>query len=71
MPGFLALYSYSDVAPGRSMGEGTCVVAVQGQLFSDAAAEFVQREQPQWQSWLEELTIRSFLSHTAAARARR
>jgi uncharacterized protein YndB with AHSA1/START domain len=64
VPGFLALYAYS-------MSEGTCVAAVQGQLFSDAAPEIVQREQPRWQSWLEELTIRSFLSRTAAARAQR
>jgi uncharacterized protein YndB with AHSA1/START domain len=71
VPGFLAFYSYDQIAPAFSMGEGTCVAAVQGQLFSDAAPELVQREQPGWQAWLEELTIRSFLSRTAAARARR
>ena len=64
VPGFLALYAYS-------MSEGTCTAAVQGQLFSDAAPEYVQREQPKWQSWLEELTIRSFLTRTDAAHAQR
>jgi uncharacterized protein YndB with AHSA1/START domain len=64
VPGFLALYTYT-------MSEGTCTAAVQGQLFSDDAAELVRREQPAWQSWLEELTIRSFLGRAEAARVRR
>jgi uncharacterized protein YndB with AHSA1/START domain len=71
VPGFLALYSYSMAGPASPMAEGTCVVAVQGQLFSDAARDFVQREQPAWQAWLEELTIRSFLGRSDAARAQR
>jgi uncharacterized protein YndB with AHSA1/START domain len=43
--GFLSFFSFG--AGGES------VVNVQGYLFSDTAADYVEREQPAWQAWLE------------------
>jgi uncharacterized protein YndB with AHSA1/START domain len=36
-------------------GEHEAGVSVQGQLFGDGAAAYVEREQPQWQAWFDGL----------------
>jgi uncharacterized protein YndB with AHSA1/START domain len=38
-------------------GDGLTTAAVQGWLFSEDAAAFVEREQPAWKAWLESLAI--------------
>lgn len=43
--GFLACYAYESE-------EGTGV-SLQGYLFGDSAPAYVEREQPQWQAWLD------------------
>lgn len=50
VPGFLAFVSFDT-------GTGETHAMVQGQLFSPDAAAFVEREAPQWQSWLEGLAV--------------
>jgi uncharacterized protein YndB with AHSA1/START domain len=49
VPGFLAFLVYSVGDEATAM--------VQGQLFSADATAFVEREQPIWQNWLENLTV--------------
>lgn len=46
--GVIAVYAYGA-------GEGTAMAGVRGYLFSDDAADVVERERPRWRSWLESL----------------
>jgi hypothetical protein len=50
VPGFLGLAAWT-------IDEGSTSAVVHGQLFSDDAAAFVEREQPAWQEWLETLEV--------------
>lgn len=47
VPGFLSFFSFGS--------EDGSAVRVQGHLFGDGAAGYVEREQPQWQAWLDDL----------------
>jgi uncharacterized protein YndB with AHSA1/START domain len=42
---------------GFDKGDGSTMAAIQGWLFSDAAAAYVERERPAWKAWLESLAI--------------
>jgi uncharacterized protein YndB with AHSA1/START domain len=46
VPGVLAFYAFRS-------GEKTTGARVAGYLFSDSAADYVDREQPGWQAWLD------------------
>ena len=48
VPGLLALFAYDK-------GDGVSTARIEGYLFSDEAAEFVARERPGWQDWLQNL----------------
>jgi uncharacterized protein YndB with AHSA1/START domain len=50
VPGFLGLAAWN-------IDDGATSAIVHGQLFSDDAAAFVDREQPVWQEWLETLEV--------------
>jgi len=58
VPGFLSVYAFSA-------GEGSGV-HLQGYLFSDDAPDYVRREQPTWQAWLEGVAR----DHAASSAAR-
>ena len=45
VPGLLSFFSFG--------ADDGCGVHVQGFLFSDRAPEYVEREQPHWQAWLD------------------
>jgi uncharacterized protein YndB with AHSA1/START domain len=46
VPGLLAFSAFAS-------GETTSVARIAGYLFSDDAPEYVEREQPGWQAWIE------------------
>jgi hypothetical protein len=46
--GVIAFYAYGA-------GDGKTLAGVRGYLFSDGAAELVERDQPSWKAWLESL----------------
>lgn len=50
VPGFLTFFAWDG-------GEGKASASIQGQLFSADAPAFVEREQPAWQAWLQDLAI--------------
>lgn len=50
VPGLLGFAAYDK-------GDGSTMAAVQGWLFSEDAAAFVEREQPAWNAWLQSLVI--------------
>jgi uncharacterized protein YndB with AHSA1/START domain len=50
VPGLLAFFAIPK-------GDGVAVASIQGWLFSDDAPGFVEREQPAWKAWLEDLAI--------------
>ena len=50
VPGFLGISAY-----GKS--DGVTATAVQGYLFSDGAAGFVEREAPAWEAWLRSVAV--------------
>lgn len=50
VPGFLGFAAFDN-------GEGSTMAYVQGQVFSDDAAAFVEREEPAWKAWLEALAV--------------
>lgn len=47
VPGFLSFSSFGT--------ESSAVLHVQGHLFGDGAASYVEREQPRWQDWIDAL----------------
>jgi uncharacterized protein YndB with AHSA1/START domain len=55
------LVRVSDPVPGYlqfgafDKGDGIAMAVLQGYLFSDDAASYVEREQPTWKAWLERL----------------
>jgi uncharacterized protein YndB with AHSA1/START domain len=50
IPGLLAFFAIDK-------GDGSTTASIQGWLFSEDAAGFVEREQPAWKAWLENLAI--------------
>jgi uncharacterized protein YndB with AHSA1/START domain len=55
VPGFLQFMVYD-------MGDGKTMVQLEGYLFSQDAAAYVEREQPAWKDWLQQigaLSVRS------------
>ena len=50
VPGMLNVYAHE-------MGEDKAMVGVRAYLFSPDAAEYVEREQPAWQEWLDGLSV--------------
>lgn len=48
LPGFVTLYAYDK-------GEALASAQVAAYLFSPGAAAYVEREQPAWQTWLQDL----------------
>jgi hypothetical protein len=52
VPGMLSLFTYS-------LGEGKATAGVRAYLFSADAADYVRREEPAWQAWLQELSVPS------------
>ena len=50
MTGMLTVLAYD-------MGEGTSTSVVRAYLFSPDAKEYVRREEPAWQAWLQGLSV--------------
>jgi hypothetical protein len=50
VPGMLTVFAHAD-------GEGTASAGVRAYLFSADAADYVRREEPSWQAWLEGLSV--------------
>lgn len=50
VPGFLLFSAYDP-------GNGSTRAAINGYLFSDDAAAYVEQEQPRWKAWLQDLVI--------------
>lgn len=50
VPGMLSVFAYSE-------GGSTATAGVRAYLFSADAADYVQREEPAWQTWLQGLTV--------------
>jgi uncharacterized protein YndB with AHSA1/START domain len=50
IPGMLGFVAFDK-------GDGSATASIQGWLFSDDAPAFVEREQPAWKAWLENLAI--------------
>jgi hypothetical protein len=54
VPGMLSVFAYGE---GEGTSEGTAMAGVRGYLFSPDAADYVRREEPAWQTWLQELIV--------------
>ncbi|WKN48907.1 SRPBCC domain-containing protein [Nocardioides sp. Arc9.136] len=50
VPGMLSVYTWDD-------GDGKATAGVRAYLFSADAADYVRREQPAWQDWLQNLSV--------------
>ena len=50
VPGMLNVYTWG-------IGDGTATAGVRAYLFSADAADYVRREEPGWQAWLQGLTV--------------
>lgn len=50
VPGMLNVFTHSE-------GEGQATAGVRAYLFSADAADFVRREEPAWQAWLQGLSL--------------
>jgi hypothetical protein len=50
VPGMLNVYAWG-------VGDGTSTAGVRAYLFSADAAEYVRREEPAWQAWLQGLSV--------------
>ncbi|MET0788384.1 MAG: SRPBCC domain-containing protein [Cellulomonas sp.] len=50
VPGILNVFAWGD-------GEGNATAGVRAYLFSADAGEYVRREEPAWQAWLQELAV--------------
>jgi hypothetical protein len=50
VPGMLSAFAYS-------VGDGKATVGVRAYLFSADAADYVRREEPAWQAWLQGLSV--------------
>jgi hypothetical protein len=52
MPGMLSVFSFGQ-------GDGKSTASVRAYLFSADAADYVRREEPAWQAWLQGLSVSS------------
>jgi uncharacterized protein YndB with AHSA1/START domain len=52
VPGMLSVFTFGT-------GDGKAIAGVRGYLFSADAADYVRREEPAWQAWLEALPVPS------------
>jgi hypothetical protein len=52
VPGMLSVYVYG-------WGDGKATAGVRAYLFSADAADYVRREEPAWQAWLDGLSVRA------------
>ena len=50
VPGMLTIFAYGE-------GGSTATAGVRAYLFSPDAADYVRREEPVWQTWLQELNV--------------
>jgi hypothetical protein len=50
VPGMLSVFSFAE-------GDGKAMAGVRGYLFSADAADYVRREEPAWQAWLQGLSV--------------
>ncbi len=50
VPGMLSVFAYGE-------GDGRATAGVRAYLFSADAADYVRREEPAWQSWLQGLSV--------------
>ena len=50
VPGMLNVFTHS-------IGDGTATAGVRAYLFSADAADYVRREEPAWQAWLQALSV--------------
>ncbi len=50
VPGMLSVFAYGQ-------GDGKATAGVRAYLFSADAADYVRREEPAWQAWLQELSV--------------
>ena len=54
VPGMLSVFTYGEE---EGTAEGTSMAGLRAYLFSPDAADYVRREQPAWQTWLEGLSV--------------
>jgi uncharacterized protein YndB with AHSA1/START domain len=54
VPGMLSVFAYGEE---EGMDQGTAMAGVRAHLFSADAADYVRREQPAWQAWLQQLPV--------------
>jgi hypothetical protein len=52
VPGMLSVYAWDE-------GESKATAGVRAYLFSADAADYVRREEPAWQEWLEGISVRA------------
>jgi hypothetical protein len=50
VPGMLSVYAHAE-------GNGKATAGVRAYLFSADAADYVRREEPAWQAWLQGLSV--------------
>ena len=50
VPGMLSVFTYGE-------GDGKATAGVRAYLFSADAADYVRREEPAWQAWLQGLSV--------------
>jgi uncharacterized protein YndB with AHSA1/START domain len=55
VPGMLSVYAHGYDGDAAADAEEMATVGVRAYLFSADAAEFVRREEPAWQEWLQRL----------------
>lgn len=54
VPGMLSVFVFGEE---EGVDEGTAMAGVRAYLFSADAADYVRREEPAWQAWLEGLPV--------------
>jgi uncharacterized protein YndB with AHSA1/START domain len=62
VPGMLDFFAYGE-------GNGKTTVGVRAYVFSVDAADYVRREEPAWQTWLQGLSVRPDLRRRTASAA--
>jgi hypothetical protein len=50
VPGMLSVFTFGE-------GDGKAMAGVRAYLFSADAADYVRREEPAWQAWLQGLIV--------------
>jgi hypothetical protein len=62
VPGMLDFFAYGE-------GNGKTTVGVRAYVFSVDAADYVRREEPAWQTWLQGLSVRPDVRRRTASAA--